>query len=147
MAGRARGRSARSTAGVRPLVPRYTSPGWRPDAGGWSPGSELVGGGAIPLGGGTGWLVGGCGAGAGPGGGSEWGAALSDGSPEKCFAGYLGGRTLIAFATCPCTTWSRRKRTSVPAPSACDSRSEEHTSELQSPCNLVCRLLLEKKKK
>src|SRR2546426_1284653 len=34
---------------------------------------------------------------------------------------------------------------------ACDgssstSRSEEHTSELQSPCNLVCRLLLEKKK-
>src|SRR5256885_9477316 len=27
------------------------------------------------------------------------------------------------------------------------SRSEEHTSELQSPCNLVCRLLLEKKKR
>src|SRR5256885_12017414 len=27
------------------------------------------------------------------------------------------------------------------------NRSEEHTSELQSPCNLVCRLLLEKKKK
>src|SRR2546426_4243628 len=37
------------------------------------------------------------------------------------------------------------------APSAVISsellRSEEHTSELQSPCNLVCRLLLEKKKK
>src|SRR5256885_3430303 len=31
-------------------------------------------------------------------------------------------------------------------PSAAD-RSEEHTSELQSPCNLVCRLLLEKKKR
>src|SRR3989454_3205406 len=29
----------------------------------------------------------------------------------------------------------------------CRARSEEHTSELQSPCNLVCRLLLEKKKK
>src|ERR1039457_6482811 len=29
----------------------------------------------------------------------------------------------------------------------CGVRSEEHTSELQSPCNLVCRLLLEKKKK
>src|SRR2546426_9198340 len=29
---------------------------------------------------------------------------------------------------------------------ASGSRSEEHTSELQSPCNLVCRLLLEKKK-
>src|SRR5256885_7616436 len=28
-----------------------------------------------------------------------------------------------------------------------NNRSEEHTSELQSPCNLVCRLLLEKKKK
>src|SRR5256885_16701608 len=28
----------------------------------------------------------------------------------------------------------------------CEIRSEEHTSELQSPCNLVCRLLLEKKK-
>src|SRR2546426_829193 len=28
-----------------------------------------------------------------------------------------------------------------------DGKSEEHTSELQSPCNLVCRLLLEKKKK
>src|SRR3989454_7045597 len=34
-------------------------------------------------------------------------------------------------------------------PAACIvfCRSEEHTSELQSPCNLVCRLLLEKKKK
>src|SRR5256885_11240875 len=31
--------------------------------------------------------------------------------------------------------------------SANTERSEEHTSELQSPCNLVCRLLLEKKKK
>src|SRR5205807_9146432 len=30
---------------------------------------------------------------------------------------------------------------------AAAARSEEHTSELQSPCNLVCRLLLEKKKK
>src|SRR5256885_1068170 len=28
-----------------------------------------------------------------------------------------------------------------------DQRSEEHTSELQSPCNLVCRLLLEKKQR
>src|SRR5256885_6031308 len=32
-------------------------------------------------------------------------------------------------------------------PDAPEPRSEEHTSELQSPCNLVCRLLLEKKKK
>src|SRR2546426_7771773 len=35
-------------------------------------------------------------------------------------------------------------KTQVLGPS--DTRSEEHTSELQSPCNLVCRLLLEKKK-
>src|SRR5256885_3137656 len=33
-----------------------------------------------------------------------------------------------------------------PAPEGASERSEEHTSELQSPCNLVCRLLLEKKK-
>src|ERR1039457_7728780 len=31
-------------------------------------------------------------------------------------------------------------------PTSISARSEEHTSELQSPCNLVCRLLLEKKK-
>src|SRR5256885_5153663 len=30
-------------------------------------------------------------------------------------------------------------------PASYEHRSEEHTSELQSPCNLVCRLLLEKK--
>src|SRR5256885_6201101 len=34
------------------------------------------------------------------------------------------------------------RRAAAPVP----ARSEEHTSELQSPCNLVCRLLLEKKK-
>src|SRR2546426_8857513 len=34
-----------------------------------------------------------------------------------------------------------------PRASGQSDRSEEHTSELQSPCNLVCRLLLEKKKK
>src|SRR5256885_11739199 len=36
--------------------------------------------------------------------------------------------------------WKLEPKTVVPA-----LRSEEHTSELQSPCNLVCRLLLEKK--
>src|SRR6266850_2991782 len=46
------------------------------------------------------------------------------------------GRQVLPTA-CP---WPRRLR----RPPA---RSEEHTSELQSPCNLVCRLLLEKKKK
>src|SRR5688500_20074016 len=53
---------------------------------------------------------------------------------------------------------ARRRRRRVPprrlvvqlpagARPAARSRSEEHTSELQSPCNLVCRLLLEKKKR
>src|SRR2546426_3274288 len=40
-----------------------------------------------------------------------------------------------------------RGRAGTPPPLRRDGhRSEEHTSELQSPCNLVCRLLLEKKK-
>src|SRR5260370_28076941 len=39
------------------------------------------------------------------------------------------------------TTWSTPRR------KYCSTRSEEHTSELQSHLNLVCRLLLEKKKK
>src|SRR5256885_13203775 len=40
---------------------------------------------------------------------------------------------------------ARRNATRLESCSA-TARSEEHTSELQSPCNLVCRLLLEKKK-
>src|SRR5690348_18153385 len=40
-----------------------------------------------------------------------------------------------------CNGSARRTRSAVPPP----SRSEEHTSELQSPVQLVCRLLLEKK--
>src|SRR6478735_11872990 len=53
----------------------------------------------------------------------------------------------------PYTTLFRSPRSRLaawpPSPASCraccDGRSEEHTSELQSPCNLVCRLLLEKK--
>src|SRR6266446_8789915 len=40
-----------------------------------------------------------------------------------------------------------RPRPGAPCRAETPTRSEEHTSELQSPCNLVCRLLLEKKKK
>src|SRR5258708_28668691 len=43
-----------------------------------------------------------------------------------------------------CCTRTRRRRSS--ALTSRDARSEEHTSELQSPDHLVCRLLLEKKK-
>src|SRR5256885_10904157 len=42
--------------------------------------------------------------------------------------------TATTAAVCSTVCWPRK-------------RSEEHTSELQSPCNIVCRLLLEKKKK
>src|SRR2546426_7364707 len=45
-----------------------------------------------------------------------------------------------------CTPYRMPQPNSVSTPNAF-RRSEEHTSELQSPCNLVCRLLLEKKKK
>src|SRR2546426_893473 len=72
--------------------------------------------------------------------------------------------TLFPYTTLFRSTWSRchRDRHSESLrvdwrwPSGLDirphcrarvGRSEEHTSELQSPCNLVCRLLLEKKKK
>src|SRR5688500_19460094 len=51
-------------------------------------------------------------------------------------------------------TWSSRGATNFNAADhdfryaylSGETRSEEHTSELQSPCNLICRLLLEKKK-
>src|SRR2546426_4326727 len=51
--------------------------------------------------------------------------------------------TTTTFERKSCHT-SRRGTASHVA--ECGARSEEHTSELQSPCNLVCRLLLEKKK-
>src|SRR3989454_4450651 len=51
-----------------------------------------------------------------------------------------GASNVRTVAPCGRSTHPRRW-TSV------STRSEEHTSELQSPCNLVCRLLLEKKKK
>src|SRR5688572_14350768 len=44
------------------------------------------------------------------------------------------------------TTWNGRSRVAIIMPKTM-LRSEEHTSELQSQSNLVCRLLLEKKKK
>src|SRR5438093_7595515 len=52
------------------------------------------------------------------------------------------------FRTAPsCSTSSRTSTPDERAAEDCLARSEEHTSELQSLTNLVCRLLLEKKKK
>src|SRR5260370_20125059 len=56
--------------------------------------------------------------------------------------GCRNGRTCRSSAWSP--GWSNRRET---MPKSGTSRSEEHTSELQSHLNLVCRLLLEKKKK
>src|SRR2546422_3894018 len=47
----------------------------------------------------------------------------------------------------PCTRPATRSASAARAASSALSRSEEHTSELQSRLHLVCRLLLEKKKK
>src|SRR2546427_1843734 len=46
----------------------------------------------------------------------------------------------------PCSNASAHRRASMQPRSSTIHRSEEHTSELQSQSNLVCRLLLEKKK-
>src|SRR5256885_13229600 len=66
------------------------------------------------------------------------------------------GRGLTELCRCPSQVTSSRSTSRWPPESSstsfahdrydCRRRSEEHTSELQSPCNLVCRLLLEKKK-
>src|SRR5256885_6074214 len=54
---------------------------------------------------------------------------------------YLPRRRWLVLAVCEYRATSGRSGRSR------GDRSEEHTSELQSPCNLVCRLLLEKKKR
>src|SRR5438034_7749963 len=46
-----------------------------------------------------------------------------------------------------CSFWQMVSVARLPAPALARSRSEEHTSELQSHSDLVCRLLLEKKKR
>src|SRR5260370_19592004 len=66
---------------------------------------------------------------------------------SRSFRAALGRRGSTAHRGVP----GRRGRAGTPAPPpgprGTDFRSEEHTSELQSHLNLVCRLLLEKKKK
>src|SRR5256885_2897524 len=56
----------------------------------------------------------------------------------------LGGGSSTALNTAVTNLWNSGVFLAVAAGNS-DARSEEHTSELQSPCNLVCRLLLEKK--
>src|SRR5256885_7614048 len=56
----------------------------------------------------------------------------------------LGALGVVLDITLRCVPLYGLDRTDDPEPTDA-TRSEEHTSELQSPCNLVCRLLLEKK--
>src|SRR5256885_6989035 len=58
--------------------------------------------------------------------------------------------TLFPYTTLFRSAWTwpaASRHSAILRPKRRTDRSEEHTSELQSPCNLVCRLLLEKKKK
>src|SRR5690606_40057355 len=68
-------------------------------------------------------------------------ARAREGSSRRRSAAKVARRPAIARSSRP------TKRKAHPTPSQRESRSEEHTSELQSRENLVCRLLLEKKKK
>src|SRR5256885_10733417 len=65
--------------------------------------------------------------------------SLSDKYPERSRRGPGG----ICFAGQPEHGYGTASSRAI---TGYNDRSEEHTSELQSPCNLVCRLLLEKKK-
>src|SRR2546426_7771814 len=60
---------------------------------------------------------------------------------------FRSTRPAVLSSTSPPLPQARTTSIFVPSASFQTPRSEEHTSELQSPCNLVCRLLLEKKKK
>src|SRR2546423_7314917 len=60
---------------------------------------------------------------------------------------FRSPRAGSARAGWPGWRWPRRAGRRAPGPRAAPPRSEEHTSELQSLAYLVCRLLLEKKKK
>src|SRR5688500_19326514 len=78
---------------------------------------------------------------------SSWAAAQTKQTPAPedvpvPVAGDLG----LAGAACPdIARFLNARAAAAPSLSPDGRRSEEHTSELQSPCNLVCRRLLEKK--
>src|SRR5256885_8529183 len=78
---------------------------------------------------------------------TRMGSANSRASALRCSVTAVprAGCVRVSTVNCPSAPDSQRTPASGGAPAL--RRSEEHTSELQSPCNLVCRLLLEKKKK
>src|SRR5688572_14469702 len=84
------------------------------------------------------------------------GSALSTGAIARLETSVrLLALVLLALLACPAAAWAHAALQSASpgpdsiyaaAPERIELRSEEHTSELQSQSNLVCRLLLEKKK-
>src|SRR2546426_7486997 len=78
----------------------------------------------------------------GRGGGSGWGKTAGRG--HKGQKARSGGFHKLGFEGGQMPLHRRLPKRGFK--SLTRGRSEEHTSELQSPCNLVCRLLLEKKK-
>src|SRR2546427_9082575 len=67
--------------------------------------------------------------------------------PSAPLDGWVQRTDAFCVSTQPTAAWKARAQTLSPTRLTRPTRSEEHTSELQSQSNLVCRLLLEKKKK
>src|SRR5205807_6087174 len=78
---------------------------------------------------------------------SSGGSGRAHSSTRQAHRGSKGhpAGTACSAGTVPSMVSSACWRSVCKVGTAWSSRSEEHTSELQSPCNLVCRLLLEKK--
>src|SRR2546426_7779002 len=70
----------------------------------------------------------------------------SHGPPRWAARRRCEGSRREARASTPDDTADTSRAAARASAARARARSEEHTSELQSPCNLVCRLLLEKKK-
>src|SRR5256886_4269179 len=79
-------------------------------------------------------------------GGMVW-TGLSNGAPQKGAVALANGKILAVGDSAQIARYAGPKTQTIQADGGLVLRSEEHTSELQSQSNLVCRLLLEKKKK
>src|SRR5205807_4556686 len=75
------------------------------------------------------------------------GVGIADPTGTLAVLGKTCTRTPSTTTDCAFTDFTSNQQIVFGPPPQADLRSEEHTSELQSPCNLVCRLLLENKKK
>src|SRR5256885_16970085 len=73
--------------------------------------------------------------------------SLHDALPISLPAACSSADDVFCITTASCATPKMQAISTISFERPSSLRSEEHTSELQSPCNLVCRLLLEKKKK